>query len=90
MDCGMMSGIGLRIFFPGVRGMSAVRRQTIGSSPRRFSIAIGRAFPGAICRCIVPESLCAVDRAPLPAHYSVSKFAIAARTQALAREIAPH
>ena len=53
MDCGMMSGIGSRIFFPGVRGMSAARRQTIGFSSARFSIAIGRAFPGAIYRRIL-------------------------------------
>src|SRR5208283_5573466 len=46
MDCGMMNGIGSRIFFLGGRAMSAARRRTIGCSSTRFSIAIGRAFPG--------------------------------------------
>ncbi len=36
----------IKDFLPGREGMSAARRRTIGFSSTRFSIAIGRAFPG--------------------------------------------
>ena len=45
MDCGMMSGIGSRIFFLGVRAMSAVRHRTIDcSSTQSLSLSCGHLF----------------------------------------------
>ena len=45
-----MSGIGSRIFYLGVRAMSAVRRQTIGSSVDAVVYRYRTGIPGAICR----------------------------------------
>ena len=59
MDCGMMSGIGLGIFFPGVRGMLAARRGALlGDKGYDADALIERLRDARIAVVIPPKSNC--------------------------------